>query len=236
MLTLQSLLAAAVVGALAGTYASIRGMYKDSIYQGFGAGRFAGSVVVGIIVAIALASALQFALSESAALILLFGLTYAAERGIYESWKTFVATQDQSDLFIPTITICGVLVAARIVRIASGIVFVIAIGLFLFALAQVDRSASGPPTPAKSAFAGLVGGAIVAAGGAWRNAPREGFQRMRFIRSPFMTIAFALLLSFLTQSYLYLAVAAIGYERAAVETWKTVCAYVAFRFSNGPWA
>ena len=233
----QSLIFAAVVGGLAGAYASIWGMYRDSIYQGFGAGRFVGSVVVGTVAAMALQSALRLTLPQPAALMLLFGLAYGAHRGIYQSGKIFTRPRDESELFIPNMFSSGsVSVTSRSARVAASICYVIAVGFFLAALAQLDRNASGPPTLAKSAFAGLVAGLIVATGGAWRDAPAEGFQTMRFIRSPSMTIPLALLLSLLTQSYLCLAIAAIGYERAAVETWKVFCAHVASRLRTGPWS
>jgi hypothetical protein len=64
-------------------------------------------------------------------------------------------------------------------------------------------------------------GSVVAVGGAWKDAPKEGFDMLKFFRSPGMTVLFALLLSQLTDSYLQATVAAIGYERAAAETYKT---------------
>ena len=226
MPTFESLVAAAAVGALAGTHASIWGMYKDSIYEGFNGICFVRSIVVGTLAAIVLQWTLRLALPEPGALILLFGLAYAAERGICETWKTFFRNQDQSKFFIPmAFSIGGVPVQSRVARIAAGIGYAIAIALLLLGLAQLDRGVSGPPTLARSAFAGLIVGVIIAIGGAWKDAPKEGFQIMKFFRSPSMTIAFALALSFLTDRYLYLAVSAIGYERAAVETYKTFLAH-----------
>ncbi len=210
-------------------------MHEDSIYQGFAARRFLGSVFVGALAAIGLQSALRLALPGPAGLTLLFGLTCAVERGVLESWKTLFRTEKASEPPVPVV-FGNRGARGRIARIATGIGYAIAIGLFLLVLARVDRGASGPPTLAKSAFVGLVAGLIIATGGAWKHAPDEGFQATRFFRSPTLTIAFALGLSLLTNRYLYLAVAAIGYERAVVETWKILCAYVASRFRNAPWA
>ena len=225
MLTLQSLLVAAVVGALAGTHAAIWGMYKDSIYEGFESGTFVRSIIVGTVAAISLQIVLRLALPEPAALVVLFGLAYAAERGIVEVWKTFIRDEDQSKFFIPmAFSIRGVAVANRSARLAAGIGYMIVVGVVLLAIAQLDRGVPGPPTLPKSAFAGLVVGLIIAIGGAWKDAPKEGFHVIKFFRSPSMTIACALGLSLLTGSYLHAAVAAIGYERAAVETYKTFLA------------
>ena len=212
-------------------------MHEDSIYQGFAARRFLGSVFVGALAAIALQSALRLALPAPAGLTLLFGLTCAADRAVLESWKTLFRTEEASEPPVPVVIgNRGVRARGRIARIATAVGYAIAIGLFLLVLARVDRSASGPPTLAKSALVGLVAGLIIATGGAWKHAPDEGFQATRFFRSPTLTVAFALGLSLLTHRYLYLAVAAIGYERAAVETWKILCAHVASRFRNAPWA
>ena len=62
---------------------------------------------------------------------------------------------------------------------------------------------------------------IVAVSGAWKDAPKEGFEILKFFRSPAMTVSFALLLSFFTDSYLLAAAGALGFERATAETYKT---------------
>jgi hypothetical protein len=221
----QSLVIAAAVGTLAGTHASIWGMYKDSIYEGFESGTFVRSIIVGTVAAIALQIFLRLELPEPAPLVVLFGLAYAAERGVVEVWKTFLRNQDQSKFFIPmAFSVRGVPVASRGARLAAGIGYVIVVGAFLLVVARLDRGVPGPPTLLNSTFVGLVVGVIIAVGGAWKDAPKEGFHVMKFFRSPSVTVAFALALSFLTDSYLHVAVAAIGYERAAVETYKTVLA------------
>ena len=225
MPTLPPLVIAAIVGALSGTHAAIWGMYKDSIYEGFSAGRFMRSIIVGTAAAMLLQVALGLHLRNAASLLMLFGLAYAAERGIVEVWKTFFRTQDQSKYFIPmTFSIGGVPVKSRARRVTAGVGYVVVVSLLLLTLAQLDRDVTGPLTLGTSAIAGLVVGVMIAGGGAWKDAPKEGFDPLKFFRSPAVTVAFALALSPLTDSYLYLAAAAIGYERAAVETYKTFLA------------
>ena len=220
--TLQSLALASVVGVLSGTHTAIWGMYKDSIHEGFTARRFARSVIVGAIVAVAIQLALALPLPTASGIIVLFGLAYAAERGIVEVWKTFVREEDQSKYTIPMqFSIRGAPVRARHARLTAGAAYVTAVGLCLAFLARVDAGSIGQPTLVRSALAGLVVGAIIAVGGAWKDAPSEGFDVLKFFRSPGLTILFALLLSQVTDSSLQIAVAAIGYERAAAETYKT---------------
>lgn len=213
---------AGVIGLLSGSHAAIWGMYKDSVYEGLGAGRFARSMVVGAVVAALLQSAIQLALPTAAALVVLFGLAYAAERGIVELWKTFVREENQSKYFIPMqFSIGGVPVASRATRWAAGVGTVAALSACLLAIAQLDRLAGPRPLASRAALVGLAAGLIVAIGGCWKDAPKEGFDPLKFFRSPVMTVLYALILARFVDSYLFIAVAAIGYERATVETYKT---------------
>lgn len=221
--TIPSLAIAALVGLLSGTHAAIWGMYKDAIHEGFAADRFARSIVVGAVVAIALQAVLGLALPSPAALAVLFGVAYAAERGAVEVWKTFVRDEDQGKYFIPMqFSVRGVPVASRGGRLAAGAAYVAILTLCLAAIARLDGG-SGPPAAARVTLAALAMGSIVAVGGAWKDAPKEGFELLKFFRSPGMTALFALVLSRLTDSYLEATVAAIGFERAAAETYKTFC-------------
>jgi hypothetical protein len=203
-------------------HAAIWGMYKDAIHEGFAAGRFARSIVIGATVAVAIQAALGLALPGAAALAVLFGLAYAGERGVVEVWKTFVREEDQAKYFIPMqFSMHGVPVAKRSARLAAGAVYVAVVALCLVSIAWMDQGPAAPLAVARVALAALVMGSIIALGGAWKDGPKEGFQTLKFFRSPFMTVLFALFLSQLTNSYLEATAAAIGYERAAAETYKT---------------
>lgn len=221
MTPFDSLAIAAIVGLLSGTHASIWGMYKDAVHEGFSVHRFARSMVIGCAAGVLLQRALHLPLGAPGALVLLFGLAYAAERGVVEVWKTFVRDEDQSKYFIPMqFSIRGIPVKARGVRLAAGALYIAVVGLCLLAIA---RLADGSATLATSAQVGLVVGLIIAVGGGWKDAPKEGFDPLKFFRSPVMTVLGAMLLSRFTDSYLLIAVGAIGYERAVAETYKTFC-------------
>jgi hypothetical protein len=221
-MTTQSIAVAAVVGLLSGMHAAIWGMYKDAIHEGFTHARFARSVVLGVAVGVVVHLALRLELPSAAAIVVLFGLAYAAERGLVEVWKTFVREESQAKYFIPMqFSVRGVPVASRRARLVAGVAYVIVVGACLALIAQLDRRAAGDLVAARVALVALLVGSIVALGGAWKDAPKEGFEVLKFFRSPFMTVVFALLLSRLTDSYLQATVAALGYERAAAETYKT---------------
>ena len=218
----QSLVIAAGVGLLSGLHTAIWGMYKDAIHEGFTARRFARSVIVGAIIAVVIQLALALPLPSAAGLIVLFGLAYAAERGIVEVWKTFIRDEDQSKYTIPMqFSMHGVPVRHRGVRLLVGVGYVSVVVLCLFAVTRVEPGPAGTPTAVRSALVGLTVGAIIAFGGAWKDAPAEGFDGVKFFRSPCLTVLFALAIAPLAASYLQVAVAAIGYERAAAETYKT---------------
>jgi hypothetical protein len=68
---------------------------------------------------------------------------------------------------------------------------------------------------------GGAGGWISALGGAWKDAPVEGFQLFKFFRSPAMATGFALLLLPFGSSLAQLTLAATGFTIATIETWKT---------------
>ena len=221
-ITVQSLAIAAGVGLLSGMHAAIWGMYKDAIHEGFTASRFARSVVLGAALGVLMYAALRLPLPSAAGMAVLFGLAYAAERGIVEVWKTFVRDESQTKYFIPMqFSVGGVPVASRAARLAAGAEYVILVAGCLLLIAQLDLESAHRPVAGRVALVALGVGSIIAFGGAWKDAPKEGFDLLKFFRSPFMTVVFALLLSRLTDSYLYATVAAIGYERAAAETYKT---------------
>ena len=217
-----SIVVAAGVGVLSGTHTAIWGMYKDSIHEGFEIRRFARSVCVGAVAAAAIQATLRLPLPLAPALVVLFGLAYASERGIVEVWKTFIRREDQSKYTIPMqFSVRGVPVASGPFRLTAGAAYVGIIAVCLLAISWLPHGDGGLQSVLRPATIGLVMGGITAFGGAWKDGPIEGFDRRKFFRSPLMTVAFALLLAQITDSYVQVAVAAIGYERASAETYKT---------------
>ncbi len=213
---------AAGVGALSGTHAAIWGMYKDAIHEGFTVSRFARSVCVGALAAVVIQTVLGLSLPQSPAMVVLFGLAYGTERGIVEVWKTFIRHEDQSKYSIPMqFSVRAVPVASRRLRLAAGLGYVAIVAICLLANSAVPHRPDGFTSILRTCMVGLVVGAITAFGGAWKDAPTEGFDGLKFLRSPLMTVTFALLLTRMTHSYFLVAVAVIGYERATAETYKT---------------
>ena len=69
-------------------------------------------------------------------------------------------------------------------------------------------------------LAASAGGWISAVGGAWKDAPIEGFETFKFFRSPLVALSYALLLSRLTPDLGIVMLAATGLTIATLETWK----------------
>ncbi len=210
---------AALVGIAAGADAAIWGMYKDAAHEGFSWPRFARSIVIGAAAALIIQQVVALDVPRPGAVLVLFGLTYAAERALVETWKTFVRVEDQSKYAIPMqFAIAGVPVQRRSLRLAAGALYV-AVLASAGSLAWHLLGDNGVLLQAGTT--GFLVGLVIAIGGAWKDAPIEGFERLKFFRSPALTTVFALLMFPLAQSVLLAAIAAVGYERATSENDKT---------------
>ena len=62
---------------------------------------------------------------------------------------------------------------------------------------------------------------LTAFGGAWKDAPVEGFETFKFFRSPGISLAWAILVAFFTDNWMYIGIAGAGYSVASIETYKT---------------
>lgn len=184
---------AATVGLLSGAHSAIWGMYKDAVHEGFAGSKFARSMLIGAIGALVVQTMLGLSLPSPASLVLLFGLAYAIERGFVETWKTFVRVEDQSKYFIPMqFSFGGVPVRSRITRLIAGAAYVGGIAACLYAIAQLDRETGTLAPAARAALVGLAVGAVIAISGCWKDAPTEGFDLLKFFRSPVTALVIAL--------------------------------------------
>lgn len=211
-----------VIGTVAGLHISTWGMYKDAIHEGFTVARYSRSIVVGALVGLLLRPLVDVDLTTGSGMILYFGMVYVVERVIVEIWKTFFRDEDQSKYFIPMqFNLYGRPVRSRLARAAVGVLCLVVVGLAAVGLHRLQGVALPVPAWVAALAVGSIGGWLAAIGGAWKDAPKEGFEPLKFLRSPLMTTGFALLLLPFTDRWLYLAMAALGFERAAVETYKT---------------
>jgi hypothetical protein len=220
-------LTAALVGLLAGTHIATWGMYKDAPHEGFRS--YPRSIVTGAILGPLIVTIVPRPWLTAGGLVLLYGVTYVCERGATEFYKTFIRHEDQSKYFIPMqFHVFGKVVPPGRFRTAAAVGYslvFLAAGIALQVAASRDL---GLPRWLAFGLLGSVIGWLIACAGAFKDAPIEGFEWLKFFRSPVIAGAWAALLSPFTNSYLLAALAGAGYSVATIETYKT------FFFPNRP--
>jgi hypothetical protein len=215
---------ALTIGALSGLHVSTWGMFKDAPHEGFTWFRYFRSALVGMVMALIAYLVARPDLSVPGQALLFFGLTYVLERGAIEFWKTFLRTEDQSKYFIPMqFAVLGKVVHGKNQRLIIGFPLAILIVIVFLGIHWLSRR-GGLPTTASLVMVFLVAsisGWISAFLGAWKDAPIEGFETLKFFRSPVVAGLYGLLLAPFTTSYLLLMCASLGFTIATLETYKT---------------
>jgi hypothetical protein len=215
-------LLAAAVGLLAGLHAATWGMYKDAPHEGFSRRKYARSPLLGLGLGALVQALTGLDPHRSADLVLLFGVIYAAERAVAEIYKTFLREEDQAKYFIPMqFHVLGRVVQSRPARWLVGALYTAGLAGMAVAVGSLARAMERPPAIATVLLVGGVGGWISALGGAWKDAPSEGFQTLKFFRSPALAVLFAAGLSVLSHDLLVVTLAAAGFTIASTETYKT---------------
>jgi len=215
------LLTAMALGFVAGLHISTWGMFKDSPHEGFSWPKYFRSPIVGAIMgAIAWAIA-RPDLSSVPTMVVFFGSAYVLERGAIEFWKTFLRTEDQGKYFIPMqFAVFGNVVHSKSRRLVVGAIIAAAV-IFIFLGVHWTLRGSATLSIAVVLAVGSISGWISAFLGAWKDAPVEGFQPLKFVRSPLWAAFYALLLASFTTSILAVIMAGLGYTIATLETYKT---------------
>ncbi len=171
-------LALAATAAVSGLYTSLWGAFKDSPWEGCKPRTFPRSVwfsfgLAGVAFAVP-------ALRERTAgfgFVEIFFLIMGLERFLAELWKGFFRSEAQAKYFVPSrITLLGRPVHSEAVRRGAGVALV----SLVFLVLMIDVPVQG--------FLGYLvvaylTGLLVAGGGAWKDAPFEGFKILRFQRS-----------------------------------------------------
>ncbi len=219
---MNNLVLSLIVGALAGAHASTWGMYKDSPHEGFSWPKYLRSTITSALVGLAVGWYVQLDLTNAANLIVFFAVVYVIERAIMEFYKTFLRTEDQSKYFIPMqFHILGKVVESKSARLWLGLAYLVAVLGTVYLLYWFGTIDHGMHPWLVVLIIGSVGGWISAFGGAWKDAPLEGFQLLKFFRSPGMALGYSIILAFFTDNYLFITMGGLGYTIASTETYKT---------------
>lgn len=218
---MSAYLIALLVGLAAGTHAATWGMFKDSVYEGFSLRKYLRSIVLAGGLAVLAQWVLALDLTRAGSMVLLFGVTYVLERGSFEFYKVFLRKEDQTKYFIPmTFAIGGRIVRSQGLRLLAGAAYLVLIGAAITGIHFLQAVHSTLPSVVMILLVGSAAGWLSAFGGAWKDAPLEGFQILKFFRSPGIAAGYALLLSSLSSSYVIIAFAALGFTIASIETYK----------------
>ncbi len=216
------LLIACAIGFFSGLHTSTWGMYKDAIHEGFGWLRYFRSAIVGTVMGGIAYLIARPTLETPAALVAFFGVTYVLERGVVEFWKTFLRTEDQSKYFIPMqFAVFGRVVHSQAARLAIGAIITTIVVLAFLAVHWIARGDHGGWSVPQVLLVASIGGWISAFLGAWKDAPLEGFQPLKFVRSPLWAAGYGGVLALFTTSPLVVIMAALGFTIATLETYKT---------------
>jgi hypothetical protein len=218
---IPGVLVAAALGALAGFHTATWGMYKDSIHEGFFWPRYFRSPIVGFVMALIAYAIWRPDLTTAAGLVTFFGVVYVLERGAIELWKTFLRNEDQSKYFIPMqFAVFGKVVHDQSRRYLIGaIITALVCGTFL--LVHYSQRTLPLDSMVVLFLVATISGWISAFLGAWKDAPLEGFQPLKFVRSPLWAAFWGLLIGHFTHSILAVMMAGLGYTIFTLETYKT---------------
>ncbi len=210
-----------LVAAVSGLYTSLWGAFKDSPYEGFKPKTFPRSVYFNVVIlAVLLALPTFHERVLGLSLFQLFFLTMGLERFLAEIYKGFFRTEDQAKYFVPSrITLFGHHVTSDIARYLVGSLIVAAV----FAVVCIDVSVESFFWFAVTAYGT---GLLVSLGGAYKDAPFEGFKPLKFQRSGVVLAVLSPLFFFLNDpespvSLGFLIYMNGGLERFAVEYYKT---------------
>ncbi len=206
-----------VAGLATGAHAATWGAHKDSPFEGFRYASFLRSMVLGIV-----AAALLWPLLRDVPWPIAIGVLYTAERLATEWWKTIVREDDQSAYSIPMrLGVGGRPVDDRAIRWTVGVLVALGFATLCAVVAQIP--ADGWPWWALAVVGGTSGW-FIAGGGAWKDAPVEGFSGWKFLRSPVVATACAVPLALFTDDLAWLMLASGGASVAVIETYKTYLA------------
>ena len=167
-----------LVSLTSGLYTSLWGAFKDSPYEGMKRRTFPRSVYFHAVIFCALYWLPAFAEDfRQLSLFQVFFATMGLERFLAELYKGFFRSEDQSKYAVPSrITFFGRPVTSEPLRLFSGVVLVSAVFSLLFLSVRIVDFAL-------FAAVAFSTGMLVSLGGAYKDAPFEGFAPLKFFRS-----------------------------------------------------
>ena len=177
---------------VSGLYTCLWGAFKDAPYEGFKPKTFPRSMYFHIAIFLPLYFIPYFSAQfQHLGLVQMFFLIMGLERFLAEIYKGFFRTEDQQKYFVPSrITFFGRPITSDLVRHSAGVLIVAIVFAFLLVAAPIESFWGYLVT-------GYCTGLLVASGGAYKDAPFEGFKWLKFQRSGVVLAALSPLFYFL---------------------------------------
>ena len=206
------------------TVASWHG-FKDPPWEGFFSLRFLRSIIIAGIIAVFLLYLQDLGFLEKIDnLGVVFLSALSLERLVGEIRKGFLRKSIHPE-FERVFVIWKLPIYYRsfLVRIAIGIIITLMMLLVLiFYIKLPDYLSSFMMNKGSlSILLGFIGGMSSAIAGAWKDSPQEGFLIKKFVRSPIAGIIGGAIIGLISNSLSMFIIASIGFERIAVEFYKT---------------
>jgi hypothetical protein len=205
-----------LIGILAGIHAISYGAYKDSPYEGFKPVRVVREILIAGAIGF-LFSVFQWARNEE--YFIVFLIIFALSRLVTEFYKLFIRVENQSLYKIPTqIHYYGKVIDSRLVRLLwGGLPILFFLGIYLLG----EYVLSGFPNIVEGFILGFMMGLATAIVGSYKDGFFEGFDKLKFLRSPFLGLIGGVFVSQYTSNVLFIILCAVGAERVMVEFYKT---------------
>lgn len=214
---------AAVIGVIAGLIVSSWQGFKDPPWEGFSAVKFVRSPLVG-----ATAGVAAYWLARHSSSIQIDNLgafmlaTLAIERLAGEIYKGFLRPGFHAEYVRLFERVAMPARSGGVRHLLGGVFFALGLVLYWYLARFAAQILEAWGDGAASAVAiGLVMGTVVAAGGALKDSQFEGFKPRKFVRSPIMSVLGGFVLLRVSEDPLLIALGTIGFERVAVEFYKT---------------
>ncbi len=210
-----------IVTIVSGLYTSLWGAFKDAPYEGFKPKTFPRSIYFNLAIFLPLYFVPYFKDNfQHLGLVQIFFLIMGVERFLAELYKGFFRTEDQAKYFVPSrITFFGRHVDSNLPRYAAGIVVVVLVFLMLLIDIEIE-------SPVAFLLVAYATGLLVSLGGAYKDAPFEGFKWLKFQRSGMVLALLSPLFYFLNEPQSPVPLGFLiymngGLERFAIEYYKT---------------
>lgn len=236
---------------LAGLHRALWGAYKDSPYEPFKISKSVRSICLSVVwgIILYLIFPLLAVQRETFSPAYIFLMTVSLDTISTEFYKLFIRTEPQEKYAIPSMFHVWNKKVSNFQRLIICLSLSLFLLSIMYVLSQIKISSiiiSPTPFGAPSGIysgimivylhhigavlvqsamqggaIGIIGGILEATGGMWKDAPFEGFELLKFFRSPLVGLFWGTLLSINQPNLAVLFLSILGANRMTIELYKT---------------